>query len=83
MAKENNPALNGLMFDLAQSLGIVAIYLLPFMPAVSKSIWEQIGETEPLEDAAKSFLSGKEINFPHPGNKIKRAGNLFPRIVSK
>ncbi|MBN1622506.1 MAG: methionine--tRNA ligase [Endomicrobiales bacterium] len=86
MAKENNPNLPEVLFNLIQSLGIVAVYLLPFMPEISRQIWDCIGETGSLEDLAKEFLKNRDkdtLKFPHPGNLTKKSKIMFPRIDKK
>ncbi|MFC1501414.1 methionine--tRNA ligase [Elusimicrobiota bacterium] len=84
MAKENNPDLSNVMFDLLQSIGIIAIYLIPFMPTVSQNIWHQIGEKTKVEDFALEFFKkAKTPDFPHPGRNIAKGEILFPRITDK
>jgi methionyl-tRNA synthetase len=87
MAKENNPALPTVLFDLLQSIGLLAVYLLPFMPAAGRAMWDQLGEDRPLENAAQNYLrtrrTGSAPDFPHPENNIRKSGILFPRILQK
>ncbi|MHB9155793.1 MAG: class I tRNA ligase family protein, partial [Endomicrobiales bacterium] len=87
MAREKNPDLPGVIFDLLQSLGVIALYILPFMPHTSQQIWEQIGESGPVEEAAARFMQDRKKepspSFPHPGNQTQKTGILFPRIVTK
>lgn len=82
MAKENNPDLGGVMFDLLRSIGLIALYLLPFMPSVCRTVWSQIGETGPAEDAARALFDapGSVPAFPRPGSPVTKGAILFPRI---
>jgi methionyl-tRNA synthetase len=87
MAKENNPALPTVLFDLLQSIALLSIYLLPFMPNTCRQIWEQLGEGQPLESTAAEYLAarkkGTQPSFLRAGTSIKKGGILFPRIVEK
>lgn len=87
LAKEKDPSLAGVMFDLLQALGIISFYIQPFMPGTAQKIWDMIGETGPVEKAASSFIAARKQaqlpSFPRSGNRIQKAGILFPRILAK
>lgn len=84
MAKENNPELPSVLYNLAANLKIITAYILPFMPMTSQKIWEQLGETESVESTAKKFFGSaprdKSFILPHPGAVTQKTGILFPRI---
>ena len=86
MAKENNPALPAVMFDLLQSIALIAVYLTPFMPEISQKIWKQFGETSEISAFAKSYFSGEIQDLSkitRPGTSLKKGEILFPRIQEK
>ncbi|OGS23512.1 MAG: methionine--tRNA ligase [Elusimicrobia bacterium RIFOXYB2_FULL_50_12] len=84
MAKENNPALPTVLFNLAAHLRIIALYLYPFMPKTAAGIWQQLGAPEPLETAATGFFcAGTEkdsLVLPAAGTATSKGGIMFPRI---
>jgi methionyl-tRNA synthetase len=84
MAKENNPALADIMYDLLQAIGQISLYLLPIMPNMSKSIWDLLDAKTDVETAAKNFFSNKIQDLTKiicSGNSLKKGDILFPRIL--
>jgi len=84
MARENNPALGGVMHELLASIGLIALHLVPFMPAVSQAVWQQIGADGTIEDAAKRYFTSApphDVDTPRPGTGTKKGAILFPRII--
>ena len=82
MAKNNSPELNGVLFTLIRSIGLISMYLLPFMPDTSRKIWESIGEDGSIADKTSDFLKNNTFNFPKCGAKVIKPDALFPRIQS-
>lgn len=65
------------LYDLAESLRVIAVLLYPFMPESAEKICKQLGLTVDFEKVLLDKLVwGK---FPH-GVKINRDKPLFPRI---
>ncbi|HBU69622.1 MAG TPA: hypothetical protein DEE98_04475, partial [Elusimicrobia bacterium] len=89
MAKENNPELPAVLFNMAANLKALTVYALPFMPNICKSIWAQLGESEDIESVAREYLSSadrnksKNILSPRPGTATQKGGILFPRLEKK
>jgi methionyl-tRNA synthetase len=98
LAKEQSPQLNTVLYTLIANLKMITVFVTPFMPQISETIWEQIGETDPIENFIHSLYSkwNKYMLEPHrsiypisgtdlpkSGNAIKKGGILFPRIVEK
>ncbi|MBI5205302.1 MAG: methionine--tRNA ligase [Nitrospirae bacterium] len=84
--KEKDEAvLSHILYNLAESLRIIAIYIYPFMPSTANEIWRQLGIGTGLEETVKlnpqeTFdFGGVELG----GRKIQKAGHLFPRIETK
>lgn len=68
--------LSATIYNLAESLRIIAIFISPFMPNTSSKIYEQLGipevDLKMRQDARWGMLK--------PGIKIKKGKPLFPRI---
>jgi len=83
--KEKDEAvLSHILYNLAESLRIIAIYIYPFMPSTANEIWKQLGISEGLEETVKSNpktfdFGGMELSR----RKIQKAEHLFPRIETK
>ncbi|MFH1776741.1 MAG: methionine--tRNA ligase [Candidatus Omnitrophota bacterium] len=79
IAKENNyPRLETIIYNLMESLRIITITLIPFMPQTAEKIWQQLGIDTKLEDAGFNQLDWIE-GIPS-GTEVKKSGPLFPRI---
>lgn len=79
--EEDDETLSNILYTLAESLRIIAIYLYPFMPDAANNIWKQLGlDTDigdiNIEDAGK--WGGLK-----PGTKVQKGDALFPRIDLK
>ena len=77
----NRAVLEGVLYNVAETLRHIGILLYPFMPQTAISITEQLGLsidfTTPLLSQALSW--GKMT----PGSKIHKGPPLFPRIEPK
>ncbi|MBI5847564.1 MAG: methionine--tRNA ligase [Nitrospirae bacterium] len=87
LAKSDLPRLKEVMFDLWNTLRLVALSIYPFMPATADKIWQQLGLESLTNETGKSRTETEE--FPSiydvewvPGYTIKTAKGeqLFPRI---
>lgn len=76
---KKDPELDGVIYGLVESLGVIAIHLQIFMPNAAEQIWQCIGPSKPLEGATKEFFEGK-VDFLTPGSSVKKLPPLFPRI---
>lgn len=75
---EGKRRLQTVLYNLAESIRIIALLVYPFMPSTGEAIWKRLGfeselTSEKLEDAA---VWGKL----RPGVKTYRGEALFPRI---
>jgi methionyl-tRNA synthetase len=75
--KEKTPELADVIYNLAESLRIISVLLLPFMPETSVKISSMLGITDENEKSYDSILSWGKYNI---GNAISKTENLFPRI---
>jgi len=82
MAK--NPAkkerLQAILYNLLESLRIVAVLVSPFMPGAASRIMEQLGIAAP---ATENFETLKKWGGLAAGNRLKTGGPLFPRVEIK
>jgi methionyl-tRNA synthetase len=73
--------LAGVLYALAETLRIIAVYFSPFMPSAAEKIWKQLS----LEgDLSKAKLDA-EVKWGGmlPGTKIHKGSAIFPRIEKR
>ncbi|MBI5827344.1 MAG: methionine--tRNA ligase [Deltaproteobacteria bacterium] len=84
MAKDGADApLSNVLYNLAEGLRIIALYIYPFMPGSAEKIWEQLGMGRKIEGIDNLDV---EINWDGSGDKVagntvKKGPVLFPRIA--
>jgi len=74
----NYDALNSFLYDQAQVLHNLAILLHPFLPELTRKIWDQLGL--PGEVARHRYHDGGGWGTIDPGTCINRGEPIFPRI---
>jgi methionyl-tRNA synthetase len=75
--KANNIRLETVIYNLLESLRIIAILISPFMPGSAGKIMDQLG----IADAAsQNFDSIRSWGGITHGNSLKRSDALFPRV---
>src|SRR3989304_2480976 len=70
--------LSGVLYTLAETLRIIAIYLFPFIPSAAEEMWRQLNVSEELSKI--NFESEGKWGLLKSGTKIKKGPALFPRI---
>ncbi|MDR1941723.1 MAG: methionine--tRNA ligase [Endomicrobium sp.] len=83
LANTDLPKLANCIYSYLQSLNLIAIHLLAFMPELSKKIWLITGASGDIETCAKKYFADKQIpkeGFSPSGAQLQTAGILFPRI---
>ncbi|MFA5858790.1 MAG: methionine--tRNA ligase [Elusimicrobiota bacterium] len=77
LAKESDPKLNTVLYNLAETLRVVSLYLAPFMPGASKDIEVQLGlKSDRVKLSWKEAVKwGKLI----PGTMVSKLPPMFPR----
>jgi methionyl-tRNA synthetase len=83
LAKTDTVKLAQCLFSYFQSTALIAMYIAPFMPALSKKIWTLAGADGDFETVSKKYFADKiipENGFCPRGNKIGNFGIMFPRI---
>lgn len=80
LAKDNDKdRLNVVLYNLVETIRIIAVALRPFMVEVPYKIFDQIG----IEDKIKEWDSAKEFGLLREGTRVIKKENLFPRIDIK
>jgi len=69
--------LETIIYNLLESLRIIAILISPFMPGSAEKILEQLGI---IGGDGQGFDSIRRWGVLTPGNSLKRADALFPRV---
>jgi len=81
--EKDNEVLSHILYNLAESLRIIAIYIYPFMPSTANEIWRQLGIGTGLEETVKDSRAFDFGGVELGGGKIQKAKHLFPRIETK
>jgi len=77
LAKQGINILNDILYNLYETLWVLAHYIYLFMPVTGQTIFYQLGQNKTIEQSF--FLVDKKIQIEY-GNKIKTSSPLFPRI---
>ncbi len=78
--EETLPRLKTVLYNLAECVRAVAVYIAPTMPATPGKIFGQLGVADP---AQKTWESVKTFGVLTPGTKVKKGEALFPRLDVK
>lgn len=77
LIKEDKERLDTVLYNLIESIRIIAQLIEPFLPHTSEEIFGQIG----VEN--KGWDSAREFGVYPVGNKVEKKDNLFPRLDIK
>ena len=75
LAKEDKERLDTVLYNLTESIRIIAILIGPFMEATSKEILKQIGLDNNI-----NWADSKEWGKIEVGTKVEKGEVLFPRL---
>ncbi|MFA4905103.1 MAG: methionine--tRNA ligase [Candidatus Margulisiibacteriota bacterium] len=73
--KGETEKLTEVLFNLCETLRLVAILVSPFMPSTAQKIWVQLNLPQPLEK-----LTPVPFGMPIAGTMVKKGPALFPRL---
>ncbi|HDK82619.1 MAG TPA: methionine--tRNA ligase, partial [Nitrospirae bacterium] len=76
--------LSNILYTLAESLRLIAVYVYPFMPSAGDNIWKQLGINTGIEETIASSPGYREwAGYKLSGTRTSKGGALFPRIDLK
>jgi methionyl-tRNA synthetase len=80
--KENDMGrLSNILYTLAESLRLIAIYIFPFMPSTGEKMWKQLGISTSIEKGIPTNPQFKDWGgYKLSGARIQKTEQLFPRI---
>ncbi len=82
--EKDQDTLSNVLYSLAESLRLIAIYIYPVMPSAAQEIWNQLGIGKEIEKELRSNPKLIEWGeYPVSGIKVNKGEALFPRIVIK
>ncbi|MFH1080525.1 MAG: methionine--tRNA ligase [Pseudomonadota bacterium] len=76
----NKGRLDTIIYNLLESLRIIAVFITPFMPQSAKKIMDQIGIADMT---GQNFVSIRHWGGLTPGSALSRGESLFPRVEFK
>ena len=76
----NRARLETILYQLLESLRIIAIFISPFMPGTAAKIMDHIGIADPDR---QTFETVRQWGLLPAGNPLKRIDALFPRVEIK
>ncbi|MDO8137306.1 MAG: methionine--tRNA ligase [Candidatus Brocadiales bacterium] len=76
LAKEDRPKLSIKLYNLAEALRLISIYIFPFMPQTSQEIQSQLGISPEDTLQKRERIWG----MVKPSSRINKGKPLFPRI---
>ncbi|MCM8794979.1 MAG: methionine--tRNA ligase [Candidatus Omnitrophica bacterium] len=81
LAKEGRrQELGSFLYQMAESLRVIALLVWPFLPGTAESIWQQLGFGSKLAEQKLPSVLSKSIPA---GQKIQKGKPLFPRLEVK
>ncbi|MBN1587482.1 MAG: methionine--tRNA ligase [Candidatus Omnitrophica bacterium] len=78
LAKNEDPHLATVLFEMVQVVGIVTLLVSPFMPGTSEKAWELLGLKEKPQE--RSINAAIQWPLVMPGTQTRKGEPLFPRI---
>jgi len=78
LSREGNARLPTVLYNIWNSLRILACILYPFMPQKSKELWSALGIQKPMEKIL--FEDEKAFYYSDDLSPIERITPLFPRV---
>ncbi len=79
--EKNEGTLSNVLFTLAESLRLIALFAYPVMPSTAQKIWDSIGIDKEISSC--SFKDEYSWGKLKPDTIIKPGAQLFPRIDMK
>ncbi len=74
---EDRARLATVLYSAAESIRIITALAHPVLPQATQKIWNQLGQTEPLNGVQLDLLSWGQLK---PGTKTGNQESIFPRV---
>ncbi len=84
LAKDESmkPRLHTVLYNLGESLRLLALLLKPVMPQTAEKMMSGLG-IDPASPMMQTLKQGGDWGLSIPGTRMSRVANLFPRIDTK
>ena len=79
-SEETLPRLKTVLYNLAECIRAVAVYIRPAMPSTPARIYEQLGVAD---ESLQNWESIQKFGGLKPGTKVQKGAALFPRVDVK
>ena len=79
-SEETLPRLKTVLYNLAECIRAVAVYIRPAMPSTPARIYEQLGV---IDESLQTWESIQKFGGLKPGTKVQKGAALFPRVDVK
>ncbi|MCX7919109.1 MAG: methionine--tRNA ligase [bacterium] len=70
-----------ILYEIAETIRIIALLLYPVMPTTAQQIWSELGLEVKIEN--ETYVTLTSENIMKPGLQTRRGNPLFPRLQSK
>jgi methionyl-tRNA synthetase len=82
--EKDKGTLSNILYTLAESLRLIAVYIFPFIPFTGNEIWRQLGINASIEKTIPSNPKFRDWGgYKLSGTKTAKSKPLFPRIEKK
>ncbi|GBE37334.1 methionine--tRNA ligase [bacterium BMS3Bbin07] len=78
--EKDEGTLSNTLYTIAEALGILAVYLFPFMPATAEKMWGQLGIDGRIGERKELPKWG---DLQVSGRRVRKGEHLFPRIEKR
>jgi len=78
--EKDEGTLSNTLYTIAEALGILAVYLFPFMPATAEKTWAQLGIDGRIGERKELPKWG---DLQVSGRRVRKGEHLFPRIEKR
>ncbi len=80
--ESSRPRLQTVLYNLGESLRLLALVLKPVMPRTAEKMMQSLG-VDPTGEMMQTLEQGGAWGLSKPGSAMAAVGNLFPRIEVK
>lgn len=77
----NIKKLHTVLWELAESIRFITLFIYPFMPRAAEEIWYKLGSPDPL--SSELYEATRKWGITKAGWETEKGKNLFPRFEEK